>query len=86
MGNGITSSNRVVDDIVDTLIYLRILTTKSSPEEKVKFFLSLFRGREDIYAVRWEGRNGKAGYSPACRWVWGKPFPGLRVLVWVISE
>jgi hypothetical protein len=26
----------------------------------------LFKGREDVYAVRWEGRNGKAGYSPAC--------------------
>ena len=51
------------------------VTAKSSPEEKVKFFLSLFRGREDVYAVRWEGRNGKAGYSPACRRVWGKPFP-----------
>ena len=41
----------------------------------MKFFLSLFRGREDVYAVRWEGRNGKAGYSPACRRVWGRPFP-----------
>ncbi len=51
------------------------VTAKSSPEEKVKFFLSLFRGREDVYAVRWEGRNGKAGYSPACRRVWGRPFP-----------
>ena len=51
------------------------VTSKSSPEEKVKFFLSLFRGREDVYAVRWEGRNGKAGYSPACRRVWGRPFP-----------
>ena len=51
------------------------VTAKSSPEEKVNFFLSLFRGREDVYAVRWEGRNGKAGYSPACRRAWGKPFP-----------
>lgn len=46
------------------------ITTKSSAEEKVKFFRSLFRGRDDIYAVRWEGRTGKAGYSPACRKVW----------------
>ncbi len=52
-----------------------IVTAKSSPEEKVNFFLSLFRGREDVYAVRWEGRDGKAGYSPACRRIWGKPFP-----------
>ena len=38
-------------------------------------FRSLFRGRDDVYAVRWEGRNGKAGYSPACRKVWGHSFP-----------
>ncbi len=49
------------------------VTAKSSPEEKVRLFLSLFRGREDIYAVRWEGRDGKAGYSPASRRVWGQP-------------
>ena len=48
------------------------VTTRSSPEEKVRLFRSLFRGREDVYAVRWEGRNGKAGYSPACRRIWGK--------------
>lgn len=34
-------------------------------EEKVRLFRSLFLGREDVYAVRWEGKNGKAGYSPA---------------------
>src|ERR1700689_5539201 len=37
----------------------------STPEEKITLFRSLFRGREDIYAVRWEGRGGKSGYSPA---------------------
>ncbi len=47
------------------------INSKSSPEEKVKLFRSLFRGREDVYAVRWEGRNGKTGYSPAHRRVWG---------------
>jgi superfamily II DNA or RNA helicase len=48
--------------------------SKSSSEEKVKLFRSLFRGREDVYAVRWEGRNGKTGYSPAYRKVWSSPF------------
>ncbi|MSR65085.1 MAG: restriction endonuclease subunit R [Verrucomicrobiae bacterium] len=42
------------------------VTHRSPPEAKVKLFRSLFRGREDVYAVRWEGRNGKVGYSPAC--------------------
>lgn len=39
-----------------------VLNSKSSPEEKVKLFRDLFRGRDDVYAVHWEGRNnGKAG-------------------------
>jgi len=38
-----------------------------TPEDKVKLFRSLFRGRDDVYAIRWDGRNGKSGYSPARR-------------------
>jgi superfamily II DNA or RNA helicase len=48
--------------------------SKSSPEEKVKLFRSLFCGREDVYAVRWEGRNGKTGYSPAYQKTWSNSF------------
>lgn len=33
--------------------------------EKISLFRSLFRGREDVYAVRWEGTDRKAGYFPA---------------------
>ena len=32
---------------------------------KIALFRSLFRGRDDVYAVRWESENGKSGYSPA---------------------
>lgn len=42
------------------------VTTKSSTQDKIRLFRSLFRGRDDVYAVRWEGKNGKTGYSPAC--------------------
>ena len=41
------------------------VTVDSRPELKVSLFKSLFRGRDDVYAVRWEGRNGRTGYSPA---------------------
>jgi hypothetical protein len=51
-----------------------MVTSKSSADEKVKLFRSLFRGREDVYAVRWEGRNGKTGYSPAHRKIWSNSF------------
>ena len=33
--------------------------------QKFTLFRSLFRGRDDIYSVRWEGANRKSGYSPA---------------------
>lgn len=38
-----------------------------SPDEKVALFMRLFRGRSDVYPVRWESKKtGKSGYSPAC--------------------
>jgi len=42
----------------------------STPEEKIAFFRNLFRGREDVFAIRWEGKNGKSGYSPASLMDW----------------
>ena len=41
------------------------VTNSSHPDLKVSFFRSLFRGREDVYAIRWEGKSGRTGYSPA---------------------
>ena len=36
-------------------------------DDKVKLFRSLFRGREDVYARRWQNRTtGKGGYQPVC--------------------
>ena len=32
---------------------------------KIQLFKSLFRGREDVFAIRWEKGN-KSGYMPAC--------------------
>jgi hypothetical protein len=50
------------------------VTAKSSPDEKVNLFRSLFRGRDDVYAIRWEGRNGKTGYLPAYPKIWSNSF------------
>src|SRR4030095_15327357 len=36
-----------------------------STDEKVALFGCLFRGRTDVYPVRWESKAGKSGYSPA---------------------
>jgi hypothetical protein len=41
-----------------------------SPDQKITLFRGLFRGREDVYAERWEGRNGQSGYMPASEKNW----------------
>jgi len=33
-------------------------------DELIKVFFTLFRGREDVFAIRWE-KDGKSGYMPA---------------------
>ncbi|OGP98666.1 MAG: restriction endonuclease subunit R [Deltaproteobacteria bacterium RBG_19FT_COMBO_46_12] len=52
------------------------VTNNSSIEEQVTLFRSLFRGREDIYPIRWEGKYGSSGYSPACANEWKRPLCG----------
>ena len=50
------------------------VTNESSPEAKIALFRSLFRGREDVYARRFESlKTGKKGYQPVCcnEWVSG---------------
>ncbi len=38
-----------------------------SNEEKVKIFMSVFKGRDDVYAKRWtSSKTDKSGYSPVC--------------------
>ncbi len=38
-----------------------------SPEQKVALFRRLFRGRTDVFPIRWESKTtGKSGYAPAC--------------------
>ena len=41
------------------------VTNASAPNAKIALFRKLFRGRDDVHAVRWTGRNGRSGYSPA---------------------
>lgn len=44
----------------------------SSSEAKIALFRSLFQGREDLYALRWESNKGRTGYAPACGNEWDK--------------
>ena len=45
--------------------------SKLSTDEKVALFRRLFRGRTDVFPIRWESKtSGKSGYSPACANEW----------------
>ena len=48
----------------------RRVNQQSRSEAKIDLFMSLFRGRTDVYAKRWQNSNGKSGYSPACLNEW----------------
>lgn len=50
------------------------VTNNSSATSKIKLFRRLFKGREDVYPVRWENKSGKSGYSPACRHEWDRAY------------
>lgn len=41
-----------------------------SPAEKIELFAKLFKGREDIFALRWENRQARSGYTVACANEW----------------
>ncbi|ARU59581.1 type III restriction protein res subunit [Oleiphilus messinensis] len=41
-----------------------------SLEQKVALFSSLFKGRTDIFSLRWENKQGRSGYSVACANEW----------------
>lgn len=44
---------------------------RSSTQAKIALFRSLLRGRDDVYARRFENRRtGRAGYAPACANEW----------------
>ncbi len=68
---------------LDRLRGSRIATGADSkswtPASKLRLFRDLFRGREDVFAVRWENHGrSRSGYSPRCanewqRGVCGKP-------------
>ena len=42
----------------------------SNPKEKIELFMSLFRGRNDVWAKRWQNNKGKSGYTPVCLNEW----------------
>ena len=73
--NRLNSEKESVEKSRPAISFLQkgFLTNKSPQGEKVALFRSLFSGREDVYARRFESaRTGKKGYQPACRHEWVK--------------
>jgi len=54
--------------------YPPVIPAQLDPVEKIRLFMSLFKGREDVYAKRWQNREGRAGYAPVCRNEWKAGF------------
>ena len=52
------------------------VTANSPAAAKVALFRMLFCGREDVFAVRWQGQGGRSGYAPACRHEWDRALCG----------
>lgn len=72
MINWINSKCRIVSD---TIGLTAKVTRLSSPQEKINLYRSLFKGREDVYALRWyNSKTEKSGYSPVCSNKW---LPGV---------
>ncbi|MBO1363762.1 hypothetical protein JHU38_08275 [Prevotella sp. A2931] len=56
--------DEAVDSLYSPIIFPSIRLTL---DDKVKLFRSLFKGREDVYAKRWQSRTTwKDGYQPVC--------------------
>jgi len=51
------------------------INNMSDPKDKIELFMSFFKGRDDVYAKRWENKKkGTNGYSQCCLNEWK---PGL---------
>ena len=64
---------RLDDESFDFPDYGCIVTMRSSPAEKIRLMSSMFYGRRDVFARRYERKDGRGGYAPLCsnEWVRG---------------
>ena len=70
-----TIENDVPDDDTTEDTSFSNVRNASDSNLKIKLFMSLFKGRNDVYAKRWENKKtGASGYAPVCLNQWR---PGL---------
>jgi superfamily II DNA or RNA helicase len=70
--HGIPVAQFVPDDgrPVQTIAPAAMENKEERARKRIALFRSLFRGREDVYARRWENSDGRSGYSPAALKDW----------------
>ena len=65
--HGIEYKSRPTNVIDSIYSPISLPVFKLSLDERVALFMSLFKGREDVFARRWFSKStGKAGYQPVC--------------------
>lgn len=52
------------------LLDTSIVALRLSFSQKIDIYMKLFRGRQDIYANRWQNKQGRSGYSVSCHNEW----------------
>lgn len=61
------------ENIEKPITYSASVNKYSPSKEKIELFRSLFRGREDVFAKRWQSTtSGKSGYQPVCENEWAE--------------
>ncbi|MFC1494568.1 DEAD/DEAH box helicase family protein [Thermodesulfobacteriota bacterium] len=66
-----TAKRKKTDDESDAKNSSSGVNNQSDTFSKIRLFMSLFKGREDVYAKRWENKKkGTSGYSPVCLNEW----------------
>jgi hypothetical protein len=68
---GFDSPRAISDNELPSSLPRSAIYTHSALEDKIALLRSLFRGRDDVYAIRWTStKTGNTGYSPAVRGGW----------------
>ena len=61
-----TEKNSLKDDPADISAFSAVNNTSDSIS-KIRLFMSLFKGRDDVYAKKWENKKkATSGFSPVC--------------------
>lgn len=70
-----STADNIVSAQQDAVQTCSVMIDQNSPStQKIELFMSLFKGRRDVYARRWVNhKKGTAGYSPACAHEWRRP-------------